>query len=128
MPTPRKLTDQQRKDISGFLADRTYTAVQLAAMYGVTDTTIRTMLPDDRRRGPRPEPHSLAGRRFGKWRVLGRSLERNNRVNRHTYWRCRCTCGAVHTVQGTALVTGKSRQCIDCRARNNRGRPKVKKA
>lgn len=48
----------------------------------------------------------LSGKRFGRWTVL-------DYVGGQC-WRCRCKCGAEHTVDGRSLRAGRSNGCIRC--------------
>ena len=52
----------------------------------------------------------LSGEVFDKWKVL----ERQASHGKKTKYLCRCQCGAVKLVNGSDLVTGKSRQCTSC--------------
>lgn len=54
----------------------------------------------------------LAGRRFGRWRVIGFAGIRNG----HSYWECLCECGRAFDVQGSSLTGGNSDFCIVCSA------------
>lgn len=49
----------------------------------------------------------LTGKKFGKWTVLRRSENRKSQ----TYWDCRCDCGNTKSINGYALVNGKSKSC-----------------
>lgn len=66
----------------------------------------------------------LAGREFGRWKVIRRA--ENNRHNQ-PQWHCRCACGVEGVVRGGNLVAGDSQSCgclnVDvhrqmCRVRN----------
>lgn len=50
----------------------------------------------------------LAGRRFGRWAVLGLSGDRSGRLYK---WTCRCDCGTVRDVVSATLVNGASQSC-----------------
>ena len=52
---------------------------------------------------------NLAGRRFGKWRVLNRWRSVNG-----AHWLCVCRCGRKNFVAGRNLRRGDSRSCSDC--------------
>lgn len=49
----------------------------------------------------------LTRKRFSHWKVLKRVPSRN----KHTMWLCRCDCGAIKEVHGTALKSGQSKSC-----------------
>lgn len=52
-------------------------------------------------------PLDLVGRRFGRLRVVKRSL--NNRSA--TYWLCKCDCGQTKIICGSSLNRGISKSC-----------------
>lgn len=54
----------------------------------------------------------LTGKRFGKWMVIKRDYEGTKPGC--TKWICRCDCGKECSVNGQALRSGSSTQCIDC--------------
>src|SRR5262249_52995189 len=58
------------------------------------------------------KPLDLAGRKFGRWRVL--HPERCRRGN--ILWRCLCSCGTERLVVGSSLHRGLSASC-GCLAR-----------
>lgn len=62
------------------------------------------------------EAHSLEGKKFGKWLVLGR--ERNNDKGA-SMWLCQCNCGVQKVVLGTNLQLGRSMGCGKCRSEKN---------
>jgi hypothetical protein len=66
----------------------------------------------------RAEGHSLVGKRFGRWTVLGEHPER--RRGRH--WLCRCDCGTERTVRENNLRYGSSKSCGCCVARERNTR------
>lgn len=49
----------------------------------------------------------LTGQRFGRFKVLFRSENRNGKV----YWRCKCDCGEEKDVLSSNLTTGKIKSC-----------------
>lgn len=49
------------------------------------------------------------GKRFGKWTVLERDLEKHN--TRDVRWICKCDCGTIRSVLGKYLRNGKSISC-----------------
>lgn len=51
----------------------------------------------------------LAGKRFGRWLVIGVTAERG--ANECVRWTCRCDCGAWRIVNGKELRSGRSRSC-----------------
>lgn len=55
----------------------------------------------------------LKGKTFGKWTVL--YFQARDELYR-SRWRCRCECGAEHTVRSDYLVSGRSRDCGCVRA------------
>lgn len=52
----------------------------------------------------------IKGQKFGKLTVLF-EIEENTRVDRHTYWQCKCDCGNECVVSGKQLRTGKTKSC-----------------
>ena len=56
----------------------------------------------------------MAGRRFGKWLVLA-EMPRGDK--RYTRIKVRCDCGYTATLASQAVREGRSRCCVDCRAR-----------
>jgi hypothetical protein len=60
-----------------------------------------------------PDFIDLAGRRFGRWLVVGLSGES---VSRKPKWNCVCDCGTARAVLGGSLRSGKSASC-GCLAR-----------
>lgn len=50
---------------------------------------------------------NLAGKQFGRLRVLGRATVQGV----HPRWECQCICGVQLTVAGPALRTGNTRSC-----------------
>lgn len=53
--------------------------------------------------------NDLVGKRFGKWTVLERALER--RANGVILWRCQCDCGRTGLVARNTLIAGRSISC-----------------
>ena len=56
----------------------------------------------------------LKGNRFGKWVVIGRDNDRKGA----TYWKCKCDCGNIKSIDGSSLRSGDSTQCTECRKVN----------
>jgi len=54
---------------------------------------------------------NLVGQVFGKWTVLSHA---GSAKNGQSQWLCRCECGNEKVVSRSNLVSGKSKQCIDC--------------
>jgi hypothetical protein len=50
----------------------------------------------------------MVGQTFGKWTVLNRD---GSNGSGNLTWLCKCTCGKVKSVSGTALRTGRSTSC-----------------
>lgn len=50
---------------------------------------------------------NLEGMQFSRLLVQ----EKTERKNGHQFYRCRCTCGEIVTVSGSALVQGKAKSC-----------------
>jgi hypothetical protein len=50
----------------------------------------------------------LTGQRFGRWLVTGIA---EAHPKGRAYWLCRCDCGEVKTVRGSALRGGKAQSC-----------------
>ena len=50
----------------------------------------------------------LQGQRFGRWSVIGRSV---NNSRGHAMWDCVCSCGVTRVVPGGDLRSGKSASC-----------------
>lgn len=53
----------------------------------------------------------LAGRVFGRWTVLRRTVPRRLGA---TFWLCRCECGREQDKAAWALKAGESRGCLRC--------------
>ena len=53
----------------------------------------------------------IIGKKFGKWIVIKEAF--HDKPNK--YYECRCDCGNVNRVKGSALRDGKSTCCIKCR-------------
>lgn len=51
----------------------------------------------------------LTGLRFGKWQAIS-YIHHANKI----YWLCRCTCGNLKYVRGSALTSNKSLSCKKC--------------
>lgn len=49
------------------------------------------------------------GNTYGDWTVVGLS-----HVGSGAFWNCRCKCGAVSVIRGTALRNGRSKRCTRC--------------
>src|SRR5688572_3903571 len=49
----------------------------------------------------------LSGKRFGRWLVLTRALDRGRQI----MWHCRCDCGTEKEVLRVGLVGGSSKSC-----------------
>lgn len=56
----------------------------------------------------------MAGQVFGKWTVLHVTDRPEGVTNSHTYWLCKCQCGAERAVMGRSLRSGKSGGCGAC--------------
>lgn len=50
----------------------------------------------------------LTGRRFGRWKVLGRVWRLNTVAS---YYLCQCDCGTLRVVRGASLTRGLSKSC-----------------
>jgi len=57
----------------------------------------------------------ISNRTFGQWTVL--SFGHTDKYG-SAHWLCRCECGKVKTVHGSALRTGKSQRCSSCSNKN----------
>lgn len=57
-----------------------------------------------------PAIKEMAGKRFGRWTVEGRG-HNPTKSSRAIFWVCRCDCGSVKSICGTALRTGESQSC-----------------
>jgi hypothetical protein len=53
----------------------------------------------------------INGRRFGRWQVLARNVERPNLRGGSAVWRCQCDCGTIRAVPGYHLRNGRSTSC-----------------
>ncbi len=56
----------------------------------------------------------MAGLTVGRWTVLRVAFVS---CGGKVYWKCRCSCGAVSSVEGCALRRGKSQGCGSCHVR-----------
>lgn len=52
----------------------------------------------------------LSGLRFNHWTVIERDFDSIRDIR----WKCRCDCGAIHSVIGQQLKNGKSKSCKIC--------------
>ena len=59
----------------------------------------------------------LTGKRFNHWVVLGVG-ERNSKGKFR--WKCKCDCGNIRNVYGTALIRGESKSCGECLTRSGK--------
>ena len=50
---------------------------------------------------------NIAGKRFGRWKVIEFSHIRNH----NAYWKCLCDCGNEKAVCGTYMRAGRSKSC-----------------
>ncbi|MDH2154056.1 hypothetical protein [Stenotrophomonas sp. GD03657] len=57
----------------------------------------------------------LTGQTFGSWLVVGPYT----RINKTTYWSCRCGCGVVTDIAASSLRAGTSTQCQACASRTH---------
>ena len=55
----------------------------------------------------------LTNQRFGKWLVLEKDLEKS-KSHYGSYWVCKCDCGKISSIRGTALKGNKSSGCLSC--------------
>lgn len=62
--------------------------------------------------------NDLTGKTFGSWKVIKRAKNRS-KSDHHAYWLCKCECGRISTVRGSALVTGQSISCGCSRGTHN---------
>ena len=51
----------------------------------------------------------ITGQKFGRLKVIGRIYRKNK--YRHTYWLCKCECGAEKIVDKSCLKSGKTKSC-----------------
>lgn len=51
---------------------------------------------------------NYTGRVFGRWSILNKVAQD---LTGHWMYRCRCWCGTVKTIRGSAFVCGTSRSC-----------------
>lgn len=58
-----------------------------------------------------PASPDMAGQVFGEWKVISRAYSdpRNG-----WSWICQCSCGALDTVEGSALRRGRTTRCRAC--------------
>ena len=49
----------------------------------------------------------LTGKRFGRWVVLARTMDRGG----YRYWYCECGCGSIGIIEGSSLRRGASLSC-----------------
>lgn len=52
------------------------------------------------------------GKKYGKWTVI--SYIGSDKRSKDAIWLCRCECGTEKELKINNLVTGGSRQCIEC--------------
>lgn len=54
----------------------------------------------------------ITGQRFGTLTVLERDYEeQNKRQSMHAFWKCKCDCGKIKSLNGAELRTGKVKSC-----------------
>lgn len=61
----------------------------------------------ERHRVRRGQYEDLAGKRYGRWKVLSFA----GLVNGKPFWNCLCTCGKMRVVMARSLQQGKSNSC-----------------
>ena len=56
---------------------------------------------------------NMPGRRFGRWTVVSKAVDRITSSGRFamSFWRCRCDCGIVKDVRAASLLRNKSKSC-----------------
>lgn len=54
-----------------------------------------------------PPRVDIGGMKFGKWEVIKKSPKKSYQV----FWICKCECGNIRTLRGTALRSGESKSC-----------------
>lgn len=59
------------------------------------------------------EKIDLTGQKFGKWFVIEKDIEKSN-SHYGSYWKCKCDCGKISSIRGTALTSNKSLGCLSC--------------
>ena len=55
----------------------------------------------------------IAGQVFGNWTAIEPAGQSSGKA-RIALWKCKCLCGAVAVVYGTALRSGNSTGCLEC--------------
>lgn len=53
----------------------------------------------------------LSGKRFGRWLVLHKDMDRLDHKGVHSYYICQCDCGSIHSVSAYGLTRGTSKSC-----------------
>lgn len=110
----KKLDGQQETAIREAL-DQGARVVDLARRYDVSETLVTTLLPEHRRRGPRPAVlRDATGEVFGKWTVLMKVRSPHFSDRYATYFLCRCACGREGRIRGAALLRGDTKSCREC--------------
>jgi hypothetical protein len=61
-----------------------------------------------------PRGDDLTGQRFGRWLVLRKAERHDN--SRRRYWLCKCDCGVMREIRGSALETKQTTSCGCARA------------
>lgn len=54
--------------------------------------------------------NDLTGQKFGELLVLERDY---SKAGKHTYWKCKCSCGKVFSTRADALRSSKTKSCGD---------------
>ena len=57
------------------------------------------------------KPLDLAGKRFGRLTVIGRTEAPEGKGNGNSWWLCKCDCGNTTIVTGIHLKDGKTQSC-----------------
>ena len=51
----------------------------------------------------------MTNQKFGKWTVISKDPKKYS--DREIRWVCKCDCGTIRSVRGTALRNGSSKSC-----------------
>jgi|ERR1041384_5147882 hypothetical protein len=66
-----------------------------------------------------PKRMDLTGQKYGTWTVLEYDKEKSNSIT-GKYWKCKCGCGLIKSVQRSTLRNGESTRCRKCAIENRR--------
>ena len=55
-----------------------------------------------------------AGKKYGRWKILSKTVAPPNTKHHAQYWLCQCECGNICKIRGDTFRRGQSTQCKQC--------------